>query len=371
MDDLLIITLLISLVVLPSLLIILRYFFRNSILFTVGLIWLSVQTYVILGAYLVGRFGLGQLWWTLSTGTIVIAIGFFAMSKLLRDPLKILTQKVKELSEGRLRVDFPTDLLSKKNELGHISNSLKDLTERVSVVISEIKETSNFVVKSSQQLSQGSVELSRGATTQAASLEEISASMEQMLANIHQNTVNSQETVSISSKAAKSVEEVGATTRKSNDSIRKIADKINIINDIAFQTNILALNAAVEAARAGDSGRGFAVVAAEVRKLAERSKLASDEIDVLSRSSVEVTLNAGRLVDELIPEIQKTSRLVQEITSASVEQNSGTEQINNAVLQLNNVTQHTAIESEKIAMNAGELNKYAQRLSESTSFFEI
>jgi methyl-accepting chemotaxis protein len=371
MDELLIITLLVFLVVLPLLIFTLRYLFRNSILFTVGIIWLSVQTYVILGAYLVGRFGLGHLWWTLSTGTIAVVIGFFAMSKLLQNPLNMLTQKIEQLSNGKLSVTFPKELLQKKNEIGRISLYLNELTSRINQVVKEIKETSNFIIASGEQLASGSSELSRGATIQATSLEEISASMEQMLANIHQNTENANQTEKISMLAAKDIEGVGETTQQSSVSISKIAEKINIINDIAFQTNILALNAAVEAARAGESGKGFAVVAAEVRKLAESSKHAADEIGVLSRTSVAVTFKAGKLVTDLIPEIQKTSKLVQEIASSSAEQSMGTEQISNAVMQLNDITQQTAQESERIASNAGQLNIYAQRLSEATSFFEI
>jgi len=153
--------------------------------------------------------------------------------------------------------------------------------------------------------------------------------------------------------------------------MKDIADKIKIISEISFQTNILALNAAVEAARAGEYGKGFAVVASEVRKLAERSKIAADEIDHLSKSSLGMTQETGQILEQLIPEILKTSKLVQEIASASVEQNSGADQINSAIQQLNNVTQQNAATAEQMATSSEELYSRAEQLNELVSFFTL
>jgi len=153
--------------------------------------------------------------------------------------------------------------------------------------------------------------------------------------------------------------------------MKKIAQRISIIDDIAYQTNLLALNAAIEAARAGEHGKGFAVVAAEVRKLAERSQVAALEIGELSTSSVEMAERAGHLLGEMLPSINKTSDLVQEITAASEEQAAGVAQINSAMNQLNQVTQQNASSSEELASTAEEMSTQAEQLQQAMSFFRL
>ncbi len=161
-------------------------------------------------------------------------------------------------------------------------------------------------------------------------------------------------------------------TSNSNNSVKEISEKITIINDIAYQTNLLALNAAVEAARAGEHGRGFAVVAAEIRKLAQNSKEAADKIGVLSKSSLELKhKNAESLFNDLAPEIQKTARLVQEISAASEEQSTGINQINSALLDLNNISQQNAASSEELASSAEVFITHANNLKESINFFKL
>lgn len=371
MSELLIVTVLVLFVALPLLVLLLRLLFKKSVLFTIGIIWLSVQTYAIFGAYMVGKLGLVHLSWALTTGTLAVAVGFYVMAIQLKKPLKNLTDDLQRLAKGEINTHIGGDLLKKENELGSIALSINELSKKLNEIVSKLQVTSKDIFTSSNQLNKGSKDLSQGASSQASSIEEISSSMEEMLANIQQNTMNAQQTEKITLAAEKSVDTVGQTTRQSSNSIKQIADKITIINDIAFQTNILALNAAVEAARAGEAGRGFAVVAAEVRKLAERSKIAADEIEVLSRSSVQVTEEAGKLVEELIPEIRKTSRLVQEITAASIEQSSGAEQVNNAVQQLNQITQNTAIGADNVSEKAKILDDHASVLTTLISFFKM
>jgi methyl-accepting chemotaxis protein len=213
--------------------------------------------------------------------------------------------------------------------------------------------------------------MSQGASEQASSVEEVSSTMEQIAANVEQNTENAQQTEKISISAQMGISEVSEGANKAVEASRVIAQKIQIINDIAFQTNILALNAAVEAARAGEHGKGFAVVAAEVRKLAERSKVAADEIVGLTQNSLELAEGAGSKMAEILPDIEKTTKLVQEIAAASLEQNNGAGQVNSAVQQLNSVTQQNAAASEELATNAEELASQAQQLKDLVSYFKV
>jgi methyl-accepting chemotaxis protein len=213
--------------------------------------------------------------------------------------------------------------------------------------------------------------MSQGASEQASSAEEVSSSMEEMAANIQQNTENARQTEKIALNASDGINRVNDASDQTLKYMQDIADKVSIIGEIARQTNILALNAAVEAARAGEHGKGFAVVAAEVRKLAERSQVSAVEIDTLTKNSVRATEESGKLLAAIAPEIGKTAKLVQEIAAASIEQNSGADQVNNAIQQLNQVTQQNAAASEEMATSSEELASQAQQLLEMISFFKI
>ena len=277
-----------------------------------------------------------------------------------------IISKAKSIAAGDLTV-----ALEKRSANDELMNSLNEMVKSTARVISEFQTAAENISSSSQQMSSTAQEMSQGATEQASSAEEVSSSMEQMAANIQQNTENAQQTQKIALNAADGIAKVAEAAQETLKNIEEIADKVSIIGEIARQTNILALNAAVEAARAGEHGKGFAVVAAEVRKLAERSQISAVEIDSLTKTSVRVTEEAGKMMSAIVPEISKTAKLVQEIAAASVEQNSGADQVNSAIQQLNQVTQQNAAASEEVATSSEELSSQADQLLETVRFFKL
>jgi methyl-accepting chemotaxis protein len=258
-----------------------------------------------------------------------------------------------------------------EGSFGQLKEYTNNTVAKLSSIIGDVRGAANELSSASDQVSATAQSLSQAASEQAAGVEETSASVEQMTASIAQNTENAKVTDGMAGQASKEATEGGEAVKATVSAMKSIATKIGIIDDIAYQTNLLALNAAIEAARAGEHGKGFAVVAAEVRKLAERSQVAAREISEVAGSSVDLAEQAGRLLDNMVPNIRKTSDLVQEITAASEEQSSGVGQINAAIGQLAQTTQQNASASEELAATAEEMNGQAGQLQHLMAFFKL
>jgi len=304
----------------------------------------------------------------LSLGVLIGIVVAIFLTKGITGPVQQGVEFARKLAQGDLTAKLDVD---QKDEVGILAQALRDMVAKLREIVGEVQSASDNVASGSEELSASAEQLSQGATEQAASVEEVSSSMEEMGSNIRQNADNASQTEKIALKAALDAEAGGKAVVQAVGAMKNIAEKISIVEEIARQTNLLALNAAIEAARAGEHGKGFAVVAAEVRKLAERSGTAAAEISELSSSTVTVADQAGQMLVKLVPDIQRTAELVQEISAASNEQNAGAEQINKALQQLDQVIQQNASASEEMASTSEELSSQAEQLQSSIAFFHL
>ncbi|MBF0553315.1 MAG: MCP four helix bundle domain-containing protein [Nitrospirae bacterium] len=315
-----------------------------------------------------------------SARTIIIALSIIAIVLAITIAMWITVSLLRQLggephyiasiaqsvADGDLTMRFGT---GRSSETG-ILLAMKGMVEKLREIVASVRSSADNVAAGSNELSSGAQSLSEGATEQAASVEETSSSMEEMTSNIRQTTDNSRQTEAIATSAARDALDTGKSVTQAVSAMKEIASKISIIEEIARQTNLLALNAAIEAARAGEHGKGFAVVASEVRKLAERSQKAAGEISGLSASTVNIAEQAGTMLNKLVPDIRKTADLVQEITAASNEQNTGAEQINKAIQQLDQVIQQNASAAEQMASTSEELSSQSEQMQGAIAYFK-
>jgi len=315
---------------------------------------------------------IASLRWQILIPTLIVMGLIIGVVMLVIRSMVIPLQEAVDISNLMAKGDLSKDItVRSKDEVGQLSQAMSNMVSELRRVVGEVRQASEQVAAGSEELSASSIELSQGATEQASSVEEVSASMEEMTSSIGQNAENAQTTNSMTIQAATDTESGGQAVIKTVDAMKQIAERILIVEEIARQTNLLALNAAIEAARAGEHGKGFAVVAAEVRKLAERSGTAAAEISELSTSSVRVAEEAGELLGKIVPDIQKTAELVQEISAATNEQNEGGVQVNKAIQEMDKVIQQNASASEEVASTAEELSGQAVQLQQVIRFFKV
>lgn len=290
------------------------------------------------------------------------------ISRLISSPVIESANLAQTMSTGDITCTVDYD---SRDEVGDMCRALNNMSVKLSEIIVDIQGSSEHVASGSEELAASAESMAQAVSEQAATVEQVSSSMEEMGANVSATSSNVVETEKIARGVSSDAEEGGKAVRMTVDAMREIAEKISIVEEIARQTNLLALNAAIEAARAGEHGKGFAVVAAEVRKLAERSGQAANEISELSGSSLDVAEKAGNMLEKMVPEIMKTSELIQEINRATDEQNTGLGQIKDAASQLDQVTQTNASSSEEVASTAEELAGQAEQLQAAISFFKV
>jgi methyl-accepting chemotaxis protein len=362
---------LVLLCIIPPYYLAMRVLFKNTIVFKLGIIMLLIFLSMPWAAFFVADKGFIHVLWAIPFCFVFIFSTFYLILKVIKTPLKTLSEKVDQISQGNLDIVFDDLDIKGNNEIVAITKSVIQHADKLKEIINEIKKVTIDLKTSSNEVNQSSQMLSQTVSEQAASIEEIFSSMEHIITNIKHNADNAKNTDNNTVVVKTQLQKMQNSTLENKKAADVIAYRIQVINDIAFQTNILSLNAAVEAARAGEHGNGFSVVASEVRKLAEKSKQAASEIQILSAQSVKAADDADNMFNATSSQIQNTIASINKIAIASEEQNVGATQINSALEELNYTIQQTASSIEELAQTAEVLDSFAAKLNNLMLFFKM
>ncbi len=351
--------------------ILIRYLFKKSILSKIMILWIinvgAVEALSKINCFLPEQV---PLFVTLPIGIAVSIVLFILTVRIIKKPLHTSIESIKSISEGNLNIQIGQEYITRNDELGILNTAIVKLSENLRNTIENIKTNAATLNSASKELNSSSSYLSQSAVEQAEALDQISHNLNEMLSKLKENSNQASHTREQAMASNTNIKEGNISAQSALEKMGEISEKIKIINDISFQTNILALNAAVEAARAGTYGKGFAVVAAEVKRLAERSNMAADEIIDVSNNGTVVVQHAINKLIEAGPQIDHTTRLVSEIAQASVHQIENANDINQAVIKLNEVTHNNAAVSEQLTTSADQLTQQAAHLIEMINFFK-
>ncbi len=350
----------------------LKSLYKGSIFFRIGALWMINVFLTVMNSRIHYMHPEAYPFWAALLGGIIVTIILqYIVYLQIKKPFTGITKRLKRIASGHISLEKEVYTAGIKGELFVIHNSINNLQECLGSVIGELESSANEVKQMGTSLNNTASLIANVASTQASGLDEISSSMEQMVANIEANTQNAIATKENSTSASMAMDESFKSTKEALLSMQQINKKINVIDEIAVQTNLLALNAAIEASRAGEEGRGFSVVAGEVRKLAEHSKNAAEDILTLSNNGNKVAEIALQKLEHTLPLIKKNAALISEIASSSEEQNLGADQINKALQEINQSTQNNSSISEEMSSGSVQMNEQAHALLDMLKFFNL
>ncbi len=353
----------------PFTYLILKLVYKKSILVPIGTIMTGTVSVIVIQVHFSEHMELIHMIWGVPLAVSIVMVGLKLIQRVLIKPSKSILKIIEKVADGDLNARIDKSIAINENELGLISKEVNTMVSKMSEVLHNVLEMSNSVVAVSSSLESDSGKMAQLANEQAASVEQVSATMEEMASGISQNSENSHEAESIAKKSAVKIDINNKNVQKATEALEVIIKKIGVISEIAFQTNILSLNAAIEASKAGEFGKGFNVVASEIRKLSNRSKVAALEINDISKNSMKISERTSRISEQIVPDVKKTYKIVKQISTSTKEQNLSAVQVNNSVQQLNRATQELAQVSQKLSMNSGDLNGFANKLTESMRYF--